>query len=124
MDTEKVREVVLDYIHLLTSSNSYDYHTDKKIADARLLLDEEDEREVTVDEMLESFSIKQRLRRETAWAKDFELVNGARNLFAGRLIWDENYGYDIIWDTDEPEMASRPEFEYVLDSILEDKYNG
>ena len=124
MDTEKVREVVLDYIHLLTSSNSYDYHTDKKIADARLLLDEEDEREVTVDEMLESFNIKQRLRRETAWAKDFELVNGARNLFAGRLIWDENYGYEIIWDTNEPEMASRPEFEYVLDSILEDKYNG
>jgi hypothetical protein len=40
MDKEKVREVVLDYIHLLTSSNSYDYHTDKKLADARLLLEE------------------------------------------------------------------------------------
>jgi hypothetical protein len=40
MDTEKVRDVVLDYIHILTSSNSYDYHTDKKIADARLLLQE------------------------------------------------------------------------------------
>jgi hypothetical protein len=40
MDTEKVREVVLDYIHLLTSNNSYDYHTDKKLADARLLLEE------------------------------------------------------------------------------------
>jgi hypothetical protein len=124
MDTEKVREVVLDYIHLLTSGNTYDYHTDRKIADARLLLGQEDEREVTVDEMLESFNVKQRLRRETAWAKDFELVNGARVLYAGRLIWDESYGYEIIWETDEPEMASRPEFEYVLDSILEDKYNG
>ena len=124
MDTEKVREVVLDYIHLLTSGNAYDYHTDRKIADARLLLGEEDTREVTVDEMLESFSIKQRMRRETAWAKDFELVNGARKLFAGRLIWDESYGYEVIWDTDEPDMASRPEFEYVLDSILEDRYNG
>lgn len=124
MDTEKVREVVLDYIHLLTSSNSYDYHTDRKIADARLLLNEEDEREVTVDEMLEAFNVKQRLRRETSWAKDFELVNGARKLFAGRLLWDENYGYDVIWDTERPEMANRPEFEYVLDSILEDKYNG
>jgi hypothetical protein len=124
MDTEKMREMVLDYICLLTTSNEYDYHTDKKIADARLLLGEEDTREVTVDEMLESFSIKQRMRRETAWAKDFELVNGARKLFAGRLIWDENYGYEVIWDTDAPEMADRPEFEYVLDSILEDRYNG
>ena len=40
MDTEKVRDVVLDYIHILTSNNSYDYHTDKKLADARLLLEE------------------------------------------------------------------------------------
>jgi hypothetical protein len=80
--------------------------------------------EVTIEEMQEAFNIKQRMRRETAWAKDFELVNGARKLFAGRLIWDENYGYDIIWDTDAPEMAMRPEFEYVLDSILEDKYNN
>ena len=124
MDTEKMREMVLDYICLLTTSNEYDYHTDKKIADARLLLGEEDDREVTVDEMSESFSIKQRMRRETGWVKDFELVNGARKLFAGRLSWDENYGYDVTWDTDAPEMSHRPEFEYVLDSILEDKYNG
>jgi hypothetical protein len=80
--------------------------------------------EVTVSEMNESFNIKQRMRRETGWVKDFELVNGARVLFAGRLMWDENYGYDVIWDKDKPEMADRPEFEYVLDSILEDKYNG
>jgi hypothetical protein len=80
--------------------------------------------EVTIEEMQEAFNIKQRMRRDTAWAKDFELVNGARKLFAGRLIWDENYGYDIIWDTDAPEMADRPEFEYVLDSILEEKYTN
>ena len=82
------------------------------------------EAEVTVDEMNESFSIKQRMRRETGWVKDFELVNGARKLFAGRLMWNEDFGYDVIWDTEKPEMANRPEFEYVLDSILEDKYNG
>jgi len=80
--------------------------------------------EVTVSEMNESFNIKQRMRRETGWVKDFELVNGARALFAGRLYWDENDGYRVTWDTSEPEMAGRPEFEYVLDSILEDKYNG
>ena len=82
------------------------------------------EAEVTVNEMNESFSIKQRMRRETGWVKDFELVNGARKLFAGRLMWNEDFGYDVIWDTEKPEMADRPEFEYVLDSILEDKYNG
>ena len=80
--------------------------------------------EVTVSEMNESFNIKQRMRRETGWVKEFELVNGARMLFAGRLMWNENYGYDVVWDTSKPEMADRPEFEYVLDSILEDKYNG
>lgn len=82
------------------------------------------EAEVTVNEMNESFNIKQRMRRETGWVKDFELVNGARMLFAGRLMWNEDFGYDVVWDTEKPEMADRPEFEYVLDSILEDKYNG
>lgn len=39
MDTEKLRYMILDYIHLLTSkNNSYDYHTDEKLADARLML--------------------------------------------------------------------------------------
>ena len=80
--------------------------------------------EVTVDEMNKAFNIKQRMRRETGWVKDFELVDTNRKLFAGRLMWDENYGYDVIWDTEKHEMANRPEFEYVLDSILEDKYNG
>lgn len=80
--------------------------------------------QVTEEEMQESFNIKQRMRRDTAWAKDFELVNGARKLFAGRLLWDENYGYDIIWDTDRPEMADRPDFAYALDAILEEKYNN
>jgi hypothetical protein len=80
--------------------------------------------EVTVSEMNESFDIKQRMRRETGWVKDFELVNGARMLFGGRLHWNEDEGYEIFWDGKKPEMADRPEFEYVLDSILEDKYNG
>ena len=84
----------------------------------------EDDTEVTVSEMNESFDISQNRRRESGWVKDFKLVNGAGTLFAGRLIWDEEYGYNINWDTYAPEMASRPEFEYVLDSILEDKYNG
>jgi hypothetical protein len=83
-----------------------------------------DDAEVTVDEMNKAFNIKQRMRRETGWVKDFELVDTNRKLFAGRLMWDENYGYDVIWDTDKPDMANRPEFEYILDSILEDKYNG
>lgn len=84
----------------------------------------EDTTEVTVSEMNESFDIHQNRRLETGWVKDVSLVNGARQLFTGRLRWDENQGYDMIWDGDKPKMANRPEFEYVLDSILEDKYNG
>jgi hypothetical protein len=40
MDREKLREIVVDYIYLLTSDNAYDNHTDKKVADARLMLQE------------------------------------------------------------------------------------
>ena len=84
----------------------------------------EDTTEVTVSEMNDSFSITQLMRRETGWCKKFELVNGARMLFSGTLYWDEDNGYEAFWDGKKPEMANRPEFEYVLDSILEDKYNA
>jgi hypothetical protein len=77
--------------------------------------------QVTIQEMKELFTVRQQRRRETAWVKDFELSNGYRKeFFAGRLTWDENYGYNVIWDTDVPEIAHRPEFEYVLDCITND----
>ena len=78
--------------------------------------------EVTISEMQESFDIKQRLRHDTSWAKDVELTNGAGVMFKGRLRWSDNYGYEMFWDGAKPEMADRPEFEYVLDSILEEVY--
>ena len=85
---------------------------------------EEYDAEVTVSEMNDSFDIRQVFRRETGWVKSFVLVDGERVLFGGRLHWDEDNGYEAFWDGKKPEMANRPEFEYVLDSILEDKYNG
>ena len=84
----------------------------------------QEDAEVTYNELDEAFDINQRFRRETGWVKSFELVHGAQVLFSGRLHWDEDNGYEAFWDGKKPEMANRPEFEYVLDSILEDKYNG
>ena len=78
--------------------------------------------EVTISEIQESFYIKQRLRHDTSWEKDVQLTNGAGVMFKGRLRWSDNYGYEMFWDGAKPEMADRPEFEYVLDSILEEVY--
>ena len=40
LDTEMLRGIILDYIDLLTQNPLSDNLTDKKLADARLLLDE------------------------------------------------------------------------------------
>ena len=40
LDTEMIRGLILDYIDLLTQNPLSDNLTDKKLADARLLLDE------------------------------------------------------------------------------------
>lgn len=75
--------------------------------------------EVTHEELDESFNIKISWPKTIAFVKTFSLTNGAGVTFSGRLYWDANDGYTIQWDNDKaPEMADRPEFEYVLDSHM------
>jgi hypothetical protein len=73
--------------------------------------------------MLESFDIKQCKMRYTGSVKTFELLNSFGVLYKGNLMWHEDCGYEVWWDTDAPDISHRPEFEHILDSILEHKYN-
>ena len=82
--------------------------------------------EVTHEELDESFKVRISWPKTIGWVKTFSLTNGAGITFSGRLYWDANDGYNIYWDNDKaPEMADRPEFEYVLDSYMQgDWYKG
>ena len=39
--------------------------------------------------------------------------------YVGRLHWDSDNGYSMVWDTQQPPEADRPEFEYILDCITD-----
>ena len=81
--------------------------------------------EVTREEILSKYMVQSSGIESTGWTKHIRLHTGAINgEYTGRLHWDSNDGYTMIWDNDRaPKEAYRPEFEYVLDSITEGK-NG
>lgn len=77
--------------------------------------------EVTQDEFMDTFVIIDSVKQETAWRKRvrFRDANGKEYYLV--LNWDEDNGYLAHWPNDDrPKMADRPEFEYVIDSILSD----
>jgi len=79
--------------------------------------------EVTLDELKESFNINMSWQKVIGWVKTFDMTNGAGVKFSGRLYWDSNDGYSIYWDNEKaPDMADRPEFEYMLDSYASDPW--
>jgi len=77
--------------------------------------------EVTLNELKESFDIDVSWPETLGWVKVFHLTNGAGVKFSGDLYWDTHDGYNIVWHNGmAPEMADRPEFEYMLDSYTTD----
>ena len=69
-------------------------------------------------EVLSTFEVNISWPDLTGWKKRFSLVDDNNVKYTGRLYWDEDDGYRVYWDDDKfPDMANRPEFEYVLDSI-------
>jgi hypothetical protein len=80
--------------------------------------------DVTLDELKESFSVDVSWPKTIGWVKTFTLREKPTGiLYAGRLYWDANDGFTIYWDNEKaPEIASRPEFEYTLDSITNDPW--
>jgi hypothetical protein len=78
--------------------------------------------EVTKRELEDKFVIQHTRTQTTSWVKYLELSDRTTGKeYTGRLKWDTDTGYEIIWDTQRPKMAERPEFEYILDCITEDR---
>lgn len=77
------------------------------------------------DELLERFKIQEIGYGSTGFVRDVLLSDtNSDALYRGRLYWDSNDGYSMIWDINGPEDWERPEFEYLLDSILEEQKNA
>lgn len=79
--------------------------------------------EVTEQELLDKYMIQTEGKINTGWSKQVFLHDGSLNgLHSGRLYWDDDRGYTMIWDDESkvPHEASRPEFEYVLDCLTGD----
>ena len=77
--------------------------------------------EVTRGEILSKYVVESKGIATTGWTKYITLhTDGKDKKYTGRLHWDSNDGYNMVWDDNKmPEEAYRPEFEYVLDCISE-----
>jgi hypothetical protein len=77
--------------------------------------------EISKGEFLKKFEVIDEFnRRETSWVHRFTLVDDNSMAYNGSLHWDEDDGYRIEWYGGYPIETFRPEFEYVLDSVLVD----
>ena len=78
-------------------------------------------KEVTQDEFMDTFVIHDSQKVYTSWRKEIRLRDANGNEYELVLSWDENAGYISYWVDDiKPDMADRPEFEYIVDSITTD----
>jgi hypothetical protein len=75
--------------------------------------------EVTITELMDTYMISSDEKMSTGFTKSI-ILNDGTNQYSGRLHWDSNDGYRMMWDGDRiPKEAYRPEFEYVLDCITD-----
>lgn len=89
--------------------------------------------EVTQDMILDKYNVKLKNEKITGWVKEIILTDAEGKEFDIKLCWNIDDGYwlsyainmsdDTINVSRLPEM-DMPEFEYILDSIIEDmKYD-
>lgn len=82
--------------------------------------------EVTGEELLNKYMIQSSHPVVKSWVKQFILNTGeVDGEYTGRLYWNDDDGYSIVFDHNTPPEADRPEFNYILDSLTrQDYYNG
>lgn len=80
--------------------------------------------EVTGEELLSLYNIVSVGSRVKSWVKPFilESLDTDYKDYIGRLHWDEDNGYEVFWETEPAPQADRPEFEYILDSLIETRF--
>jgi hypothetical protein len=78
------------------------------------------------NELLERFKVEETAYGVTGFVRHVTLADtNSDATYTGRLYWDYHDGYSMMWDEDvAPDEWERPEFEYLLDTILEDNKNA
>lgn len=78
---------------------------------------------ISKQEMLDRFDVLQYRHNVTGYARVFKLSDtNSDSQYSGILYWNSDDGYSIYWDGQAPKDWERPEFEYMLDSILEEEH--
>ena len=79
--------------------------------------------EITIDEMVrEGYQVVLEEKEETAWEKTITITDKDNNSQQLKLYWDIQDGYSLLFDgVGLPDLAMRPEFEYVLDCLTEER---
>jgi len=84
---------------------------------------EEKVSEITIDEMVrEGYQVVLEDKEDTAWEKTITITDKYDNKQQLKLYWDIQDGYSVVFDgTGFPDLEIRPEFEYVLDCLTEER---
>ena len=80
--------------------------------------------EITVDEMVrEGYQVVLEEKEDTAWVKTITITDKAGVVNRCWLYWDMGSGYrlEVIDGIGLPDLEIRPEFEYVLDCLTEER---
>ena len=80
--------------------------------------------EITVDEMVrEGYQVLLEEKEETAWVKTITITNKAGVANRYWLYWNMGDGYrlEVVDGDGLPNLEMRPEFEYVLDCLTEER---
>ena len=79
--------------------------------------------ELTMSEMArEGYQVVLEEKEETAWVKTITITDKDNTSQQLKLYWDIQDGYSVVFDgAGFPNLADRPEFEYVLDCLTEER---
>ena len=78
--------------------------------------------ELTMSEMArEGYQVVLEEKEDTAWEKTITITDRNNTSQQLKLYWDIQDGYSVVFDgVGLPDLAMRPEFEYVLDCLTEE----
>ena len=79
--------------------------------------------ELTMSEMArEGYQVVLEDKEETAWEKTITITDKDNTSQQLKLYWNIDNGYSVVFDgVGLPDLAMRPEFEYVLDCLTEER---
>ena len=79
--------------------------------------------ELTMSEMArEGYQVVLEEKEDTAWVKTITITDKDNTSQQLKLYWDIQDGYSVVFDgAGFPNLADRPEFEYVLDCLTEER---